>query len=284
MKKTLYITAIIIFSVIIFSSCSYGIKEIIYRKAPSVEERAKELSTIDSEMDFSQKDKYTFLVISDVHYGAKKASIENKFLDFLSNLPELPDFCICLGDIAEHGLEEEYITYNEKLIQPLEELGIKTYNTVGNHDLYNSGWYNYIKYNYPYTSFYKFEIDGLSYYFLDSASCNLSKPQINQLKSAFEDDNNPKFAFTHVGLYSDDTTYFIMQDSQERNELISLFEKNNMKLFVCGHIHYYAETKFDNMQEINIPAFLDQEGWTLFTVDKTDNTYTYKNWIYGVEQ
>lgn len=283
MKKTTTALFSLFTATILFTSCSYGLKEVFKRDFP-VEERASELLEIDTGLDLSQKEKYSFVVISDVHYGAKKASIEEKFLNFISDLPERPDFCLCLGDIAEHGLEEEYIAFNEKLVKPLEELGLKTFNVAGNHDLYNTGWNNYTKYNYPNTSFYKFELEGTSFYFLDSASCNLSKPQFAQLEKAFEKDKNQKFSFAHVGLYADDTTYFIMQDTQERNELISLFEKNNMKLFVCGHIHYYAETQYDNLKEITVPAFLEQEGWTIFTVDKADNSYTYRSWIGGVEQ
>lgn len=278
MKKCLPVCAAFFSTLLTLTGCRFGLEQVFYRKMP-VEDRASELTVIEPEGNAGAKSEYSFVIISDVHYGAVKKPKDQEFVSFIADMETRPDFCISLGDIAEFGAEEDYTGFCDGIVEPLEELGIKTYNIVGNHDLYNNGWEHFTKYCYPYTSFYKFVIGDISYYFLDSASGNLSKPQFTALKKAFKDDSNKKFVFSHIPLYAEDTTYFVMQDSQERNELISLFEKNNVMYYIGGHIHYYRYTAFDSFQELNIPAFNAQSGWTIFTVDTEKETVSFQTWL-----
>lgn len=266
MKKSLkliYSIALLI-CVAVTVSCAYGIQEGFGRKAP-VEKRAKNL--LDAgQIELADSNNFSFILISDVHFGAKLTRHDDAFFTAVQALEKRPDFCVVLGDVAEHGLEEEYVDFNNVIVAGLQALGIETYCTVGNHDLYNSGWESYSKYNFPYTSFYKATGGNCSFYFIDSASCTIGQPQFNALENSFLADDAHKFIFTHVPLHADDTKYFVMQDTDERNELISLFAQNNVEYFFAGHIHDLRSTDFGAFFEENVPAYLAQKGFEVCTV------------------
>lgn len=273
----------------LFFSCKFGLQESFYKKYP-VEKRATSVQSIDltdasgNQLNFSGRDTFSFVVISDVHFGACDESKrpDSVFIQKIKNLSssEKPDFCLCLGDATEHGYEKEYKDFNKNIVDKLSELNIKTYCVVGNHDLYNTGWKNYVKYNYPNTSLYKFTVNGddscFSFYGIDSGSGNISEPQFSVLKKEFSNDNNPKIVFSHFPLYTQDTFYFVMQDSNERNKLISLFAKNNVRLYLGGHIHEYLKSDYGSFLELNVPAYLEYKGAELITVNIKNKTYIYK--------
>ncbi len=145
-------------------SCNYGLNEAFGRKN-MVYERAVNMTELRDEAtqnltDFlSDKKKYTILIISDLHFGrdAHKrrkthAEAEDSLCEWIERQKaddKLTDFCICLGDIADHGKEAEYEGY-VNLVQRIKATGIRNvYTVVGNHDLYNSGWRHYSTKIYP---------------------------------------------------------------------------------------------------------------------------------------
>ncbi len=270
----------LISTALFFTSCKYGIHEGFYRSNP-VEKRSAKLTTLDAcehGVNISEQEVYSFLVISDVHFGAPDKRFDEAFIEQVisDNTTPLPSFCICLGDVAEHGLESEYADFNATIADGLWKYGIKTFCVVGNHDLYNSGWENYVVYNFPYSSSYKMEVGDLSFYFIDSASGTLGYPQIENLKTSFATDSKRKMIFSHVPLYADDTLYFVMQDSEERNDLITLFAENNVSYFSGGHIHKTLSTDFGSFVENNVPAYLDQKGWAIYTVNQSSGQIDYR--------
>lgn len=281
MKKSVCIALISIIISVILCSCSYGIMQGFYRKNP-VEVRASQLKEITPSLNITENGEYCFIVTADLHFGAKQKADLDTFFKTISEMKLRPSFMINLGDIAEHGYKNEYEEFVEKLVTPLEDLGIKTFNVTGNHDLFNSGWDNFTQLSYPYTSFYKFEINDISYYFLDSASGNLSKPQITILSESLQNDTNKKMIFTHFPLYGEDIMYFAIQDTQERNELISLFEKSNVSFYACGHDHRYRKSDFTNFTEVCVPAFLEFGGWVVFTVNQKDGSITFEPLLHQI--
>ena len=166
----------------VFCACqyySYGLDEFLYRDN-SIRNRSSKLKELDEGLENSVFGSYEILVITDVHFGGEGIGHngerrDDEFFSWISENfkdagKEMPKFCVCLGDVAEHGLESEFKDY-KKFTEKLEsEFGIKTYNIIGNHDLYNAGWKNFEKYSFPYCSFYKFRTKNLTYYFLDSVS------------------------------------------------------------------------------------------------------------------
>lgn len=253
---------------------SYGLNEFLYRPS-GVKERTKKIEKLigaDLPPPPHTPGIYRVLVITDVHFGAEKLPkngprFDDEFFAWLNALNPKPDFCVGLGDMAEHGWEEEFKRY-KKFTDRLEtDYNIKTYNAVGNHDLYNSGWQHYKKYLYPYKSLYYFEAGNFSWYFIDTASGSLGAGQMRLLNKTMQSDPNPKIVMTHFPLWANGHFYFSLQDSLERNLLISTFAKNNVKAVLTGHTHKKTVSDFGKFTEYNYPGFFAKAGWGLITVN-----------------
>jgi 3',5'-cyclic-AMP phosphodiesterase len=270
---------VIICQVLMLAGCkfpwSYGVDEILYRNSP-VTVRAAHLTEIsESEKHSGLPSVYTVAIITDVHFGAAETrNCDDAFYNWLAALTaaERPAFCICLGDIAEHGYESEFNDYNDYVLKIQNDFGIKTYTVLGNHDLYNGGWSYWKDSIYPYTSFYHFKTDTFSWYFIDSASGSLGPSQVRQLYIAMGTDESPKIVCMHYPLYAGGNFYFCLQDTVERNQLISEFAKENVKIVLVGHTHKHIETDFGSFLEENVPGFLDTAEWGLITVDENKKT------------
>ena len=290
MKKNLNILFLLfLFYSCLFYSCQlkdYGLEQGFFRKYP-VNNRAGTLKTLNLKRnEISQENypdaykkifddkKYSFIVISDVHIGSSKYGSEDEniaaFLEKVKNLSERPAFCLGLGDFAEHGKSEEFTKYNQEIILKLDELGIRSFSVLGNHDLYNSGYENFSKILNPKTSFYKFETPSISFYALDSASASLGDQQMTALKNAFNFDIKPKIIFMHIPLFAESKFYFVFQDSAERNRIISLFSENNVQLLLVGHTH---ERHISNLgfSEENFPALFKSRTFFIIRIDETDS-------------
>ena len=269
------------FLALIFSACklnNYGIDEFLYREN-HIDKRASSLLEIpeDEKPVIPESKKYSVIIVTDLHFGAENISLERRddaFFETIHALKEKPLFCISLGDIAEHGYDSEIKRYRDEFIQRLESSeGIKTYTAVGNHDLYNSGWYPYSKYIYE-TSFYHFSTEKFSWYFLDNASGTLGNHQYMALSNSLEKDKQKKLFFAHVPMYSGGKFYFTMQNSAERNKLISLLANNNTKGFFCGHTHSECVSDLKAFKEYTIGGFLEKKEWALLTLDENDESYS----------
>lgn len=226
--------------------------------------------------------KYSVLVLTDVHFGAEKLPgngprFDEAFFAWLDAYEPKPAFCVGLGDMAEHGWEDEYRRYQE-FTGKLLERKIQTYNAVGNHDLYNSGWKHYQNYLFPYKSFYYFETPRFSWYFIDTASGALGATQMRQLKKTMETDPKYKMVMTHFPLWANGHFYFSLQDSMERNRLIHLFARNNVKAVLTGHTHKETVSDFGKFMEYNHPGYFARGGWGIISIDEDAGSVESKIW------
>lgn len=271
-------TASICVLLLMLTSCEYALHQFLYRESP-VETRSATLTGVTAP-SIPENDEWSFIIITDVHFGASIQRNDNLFLEEIRKMTQPPAFCICLGDSTEHGTEDEYKAFYKTLTEPLEAMGIPIYTIAGNHDLYNDGWNNFTTFMNPGSSFYTFSKGNMSFYFLDSASGNIGITQMNALKNAFKADSRQKIILSHVPLYSEDSQYFVMQDSNERNELISLFADNNVSHFFCGHTHNNLYTDFSKFKEVNIPAYLANRNYAVCTVNTQSGeiTHSIKNY------
>ncbi len=270
-----------------FLSCSEFYGWSFYR-SNSIYERVSQLTqlnddtTLELTNTLSQKGKYTALIISDMHFGrdAKHHTSEeavNTFYSWLEKQIEastVPDFCICLGDMTDHGKESEYNAYLE-MCRKINNYGIKhIYNVTGNHDLFNNGWKYYSTLMYPKeTSFYHFATHGFSYYFLDTGSASLGQIQMTHLTNAFKSDPLPKIICMHYPAYADgniNVSYYSFTDTKEIDRLLKLCANNNVSLILEGHTHKYYKNDFGKFTEFNVPSLLDQKQWAIVTVDETN--------------
>lgn len=263
---------------------SYGLDDLFYREN-DVENRAEKLKALDN---VNSSGTYEILVLTDVHFGGENQGNngERKDSEFLDWIEEnygtaaepkdgtvMPDFAVCLGDVAEHGLEEEFEDYKKFTDELESRFGIKTFNVIGNHDLYNSGWDSFEEYSYPYTSFYKFRTESFTMYFLDSASGSLGNTQLMAFKHDMENNENgrKKIVFTHIPAYAGGLFYFVMQNTTERNKFISYCAKNDVQALIVGHTHKEITSDI-GFKEYNLPGYLEKRGFGILTVNEEAGT------------
>ena len=257
---------------------SYGLNEFLVRN-PDVKTRTKrleKLSAADAPAAPSTSE-YTVLVITDVHFGAEKLPkngprFDEEFFTWLSTFTPKPKFCVGLGDMAEHGWEEEFERYKAFTDRLESTHGIKTYNAVGNHDLYNSGWTYCKEYLYPFKSLYYFEAGGFSWYCIDTASGSLGDRQMRLLRKTMRSDPKPKIIMSHFPLWANGHFYFSLQDTLERNVLIATCAETGVKAALTGHTHIEKTSDFGKFTEYNHPGFYAKAGWGIITIDPVKQT------------
>jgi 3',5'-cyclic AMP phosphodiesterase CpdA len=215
-----------------------------------------------------------------MHFGAKDNPPIDELLSWIDSLDstlltppvfdDKPSFCLVLGDLVESGTEAQYKEYAE-FVQKLDTRGIKTYAVAGNHDLYNSGWTHWERYAAPHTSYYRFVINNVSWYFLDSANGSLGSSQLYNFVDKAHADSNAKLIFTHYPVYAGGVFYFSMSNPRERAVLLDTFARNNAKLVLDGHNHEGSSYNFGSFQEVNLKAFTEKKKWYMLSID-TGNT------------
>lgn len=301
------LTLISILFLFAFSSCAnYGFYQLLFGEE-DVDDRFSGFSDLGGETVLSSSlglnGKYSFIVVTDVHIGASdvRSSKMNDFLDEISSLFEsidktkIPRFIVNLGDTADGGHLSEYNDYNSYL-EKIRKLAVeknvvssteafKIYTILGNHDLYNNGWTDWKKTVYPYKSTYYFSLSSgaadydslpFSFYFVDTGNGAFGTDQLDAFEKLLKSDPNPKMIFSHYPFYSDNVPFMALEDTTERNYLLSLFAKNNVKALFGGHVHTVFEHGFGNFSQINTSALLKNEAFRLVTVDERTSSVSAK--------
>jgi len=271
MRNRYVLLCLLIFSCI---SCDFGVHQAFWRPHP-VDERSRELVPLSSaEFPFIgslMPLKYDCLILTDIHFGNKTGPAWDKVFftslkKYRENHTTIPMlFCIILGDTSDHGFAVEYETAkifqqriaDENRLPSPWGIPMPVYHVVGNHDVYNSGWKLWQQSCYPHKSSYYFETNRLGWYFVDTASGTLGRPQFYDLKAKLQSSSKPKFIFTHYPLYGDGIVYFSLSNPRERAELLSLFARTNLKLYCSGHYHYGASCDYGTFKERSLKDF----GW-----------------------
>lgn len=311
MKRVTKISAVffIVFLVTVFFSCNYGFFWGLFGEE-NVDERSASMRSLQDDTPNFQAQSislpkitgksYSALVITDLHYGADWGN--NKEDDFLewfedriiscrdSSPEKIPRFIVNLGDTADGGHRSEFKDYvafeNRVKALAAEKLGdsdYKIYSILGNHDLYNNGVTEYDSLCYPYISSYYFSIDsdpydsfkGFSFYFLDTANGTLGEYQLKDFKDKISDDSRPKIVLSHYPIYAGageaDALLMRLQNTMERNTLLTYFSKYNVKQVYEGHIHKRTWFDFKKFREDVIQSFRYGEA-AVFTVNESAGT------------
>ncbi|MCR5613656.1 metallophosphoesterase [Treponema sp.] len=259
---------------LVISSCSYGPYPFTFFQQ-TVDQRSSEITDFSGTQhspSVGTDSEYSFIVITDVHFGSDKSTFQNSFINKFSKLYDTTDtklkprFVVCLGDCSNNGKPDEWQKYNaflEQLKDAAASKGfsdLKCYSCIGNHDCYNLGGSEFSSYVYPYKTAYKFNVkadsstQGFSYYFLDTANATLGKNQMKSFKQHLANDSAPKIVMTHYQIYSGCGILFLIQDYTERNMLLSLFAKNNIKMVLEGHQHDGASYENNYFKEYTLKS------------------------------
>ena len=306
-RRLLTLISILFLISLAFSSCAnYGFYQLLFGE-DDVDERFSGFSDLSGETVLSSGldlgGKYSFIVVTDVHIGASDvhSSKMNDFLDEISSLFEsgdktkVPRFIVNLGDTADGGhLSEcnEYNSYIEKIRNLAVEKNVvsakedfKIYTILGNHDLYNNGWTDWKKTIYPYKSSYYFSLfsgtyssalSPFSFYFVDTGNGAFGTDQLDAFEKLLKSDPNPKMVFSHYPFYSDNVPFMALEDTAERNYLLSLFAKNNVKALFGGHVHTVFEHDLGSFSQVNTFALFKNGAFRLVTVDESSASVSTK--------
>lgn len=306
------------FAIIFFSifcvSCNFGFFWGLFGEE-NVDERSSSMTDLNSlKPDFSKQNlkapkdsnhTYSFVIITDVHFGSGRtedSDVDEDFLKWISlrfdtykdsNPEKVPRFILNLGDTADGGHDSEYKEYLEfenkiKAIAK-EKIGdndYKIYSILGNHDLYNNGVTGFKKYCFPYISSYFFNLDsdpsdsipGFSFYFLDTANGTLGKSQLDDFKEKTSSDPCTKIVLSHYPIYAgaEDPVAILMriQNSMERNTILTYFSRYNVKQVYDGHIHKSFGFDFKKFREDSLDAFKNGFCAVITVNEKTQTMHT----------
>jgi 3',5'-cyclic-AMP phosphodiesterase len=277
---------------LLFPSCRFGIPQLLWGEEDA-DSRCSSLTTLDAP-DVGSNPEYSIVIISDVHFGADETRRDDAFLSWFSEQLDSSDetlrprFVVCLGDTADTGSGSQLDSYTATLVTALKKLGTEklgvssytVYTILGNHDLYNNGWSDWKKKIYPHTSYYRFNTQasaataGFGWYFLDCANGTLGNDQLEDFEDHVNDDSRPKVVFTHYPVYCGGVFFYTMQNTLERNRLITAFADNNVRQVFEGHAHRNATYSFGSFQERIIDSYLYSSVCCLATVNETTGTVT----------
>ena len=278
----------------LLDSCKYGISQFATRE-DSIADRVSGLNSyVPSPTD---EPLYKVLVVTDVHFGSSAQRYDDAFYAWLEgetdgkkNTDDIA-FAICLGDVAHHGFSseyEDYQTFSRRIEAALG--GKRLYSIVGNHDLFNNGWAQWLKYvnnwsgNPLDTSFFMFKTKNIHWYFIDTGSGTMGRSQYKTLKAHMEKDKGPKVVCSHYPLYSDGknlANYFTLQNPLETTRLIDLCATTDTVAFLSGHTHRYVEKDFGKFREINFSSLIkdaraEPGKWGLLLINEDEGTLKYK--------
>lgn len=280
---------------LLLNSCNYGWYIFLF-DVEDVESRADSLPRLEEACpsvlpDFASFPRtYSFVAVADPHVGAQLYDFRTD--DFLREFGALlgdaderlrPRFVVCLGDNGDGGRQHEYREINgvfARMAEMAAERGVPNFRNlsiVGNHDLYNDGWRYFREEEEPCASLfragkpssaYRFSDGAFSWYALDSAAGTLGETQRRLLADAMEADPAPKIVLTHVPVYGGGNFIMTMQDTRERNELLTLFERNGVRQVLGAHAHREYGYNYGSWREDVLDAAGQNGRFYLVTVDR----------------
>ncbi|MBP5156639.1 MAG: metallophosphoesterase [Treponema sp.] len=294
MKKASMLTAVAAMGIAALSLLAASCKPIelglykVFDHGPNVSERIGSLrDDVPAPQNVMRSGRFSFVVTSDVHFGNAGKSYARDDEAFYRKVQELkdsmefpPSFVVCLGDVVEKGDDRsEWADYRDWCDRLERMLGNKVYTTTGNHDLYNDGWDYFEDYTYPGTGFFRFAVAGFSFYFLDSGSGSLGSSQYDKFQKALKGDGRPKIICTHYPVYGTAQffqNYYTLQNTEEADTLITLCAKNNVRLYLAGHMHEQHENNLGSFTELVMPCYAVYHKFAVVTVDVASATVDWE--------
>lgn len=228
--------------------------------------------------------KCRLIIFSDIHYldrpvddnelniKRKLTNYAEKIMDLLIKKinEEMPDLCICLGDliqdVANYEIDKNNFTY---MWNKLKGINVPFYSVLGNHDLRSMNSRKELEKIMKYENA-TFSVDLCGYHFIIlstdiredfmkkdggifKAQC-MNKEEIEWLKKDLEENNLPCIIFTHFGLAEDKQigNYWfekipekgLMSNRKEVKDIIKK-DKNIIAIF-SGHQHWTKQIQEDD--------------------------------------
>jgi len=193
---------------------------------------------------------YSFAFCGDPHMEAKGDGCFDD-LDRMIKLKQIR-FVIFGGDLTYLGEEGEYSNF----IEHCEALTVPWYPVLGNHDIYNGGWLYYWRYLGP--SVYSFNGGNAKFVVIDSAGGEIGDAQMEWIQNQLRNNKQPLlFVISHMPIYGDSYGTYKFPETEEKQQLIELFEKYEVDFVLQGHYHGYVDITNMGVRYITSGSFSD---------------------------
>lgn len=159
-------------------------------------------------------------------------------------------FAVFGGDLTFLGKEAEY----KNFVDHVNALTVPSYAALGNHDLYNNGWENYWRNLGP--SSYSFYGGNAKFVVIDTASGEIGQAQMEWIHKELKENKQPLlFVVSHMPIYGGSHDSYEFPKTEEREELIGLFEKYEVDCVFEGHYHGYVELDINGVRYVTSGSF-----------------------------
>ena len=195
--------------------------------------------------DNGRGDAFSFVVINDAHFDArfKRPPCEEWFesvsRSVRSQEPK-PEFCLMVGDLAEHGIQSELGPMREVL----RSLRMDSYSVIGNHDYVSNTDRSVWDQNFPNSLNYWFDHRGWQIIGLDSSDGTHSQnTRVQSSTLGWLDSHLPKLnpaaptiVFTHFPL-----GILVPMRPLNADDVLERFKDFNLVAVFDGHFHGFTE-------------------------------------------
>jgi len=211
-------------------------------------------------------DSFRFAMFGDPQVRSDGTSLVGRFRTDAAAM-SIDFFCV-LGDLTNDGTAAEQALAKAQF----DSVGRPYYCTLGNHDLYQAGGWDWFKTTFGPSCYTVVIGDRVKLLFLDTADGMLGRAQFDWLESELAGDSGlVKVICTHFSVYDGEKPImFRLPSTEERAKLISLLTRYGVRAMVSGHLHGYRHTRInetDYFISAMPPEGMDygNPGFVLFT-------------------
>lgn len=231
------------------------------------------------------EESYQIYVCADTHIDDAYNNLR-EFTTLMRNNPEAP-FGIVLGDCIDR--RNVLPRYLEGIEHDAESQPYNTpiFSVLGNHDLFFSGWENFVELIGP--SVYWFEVEHSSgrdlYITLDSASGTLGKQQMEWLEE-FLTTERAKYrhciVLKHTNLFYPDNSQNTSGNMplEESAVIFEMFSKHNVTLCLQGHDHTREDLTFGGVRYTIVGTIREEAEQPEFLVISVSDSGIEYEWNY----
>ena len=193
---------------------------------------------------------YSFAFCGDPHMHSTGDGCFND-LDKAIKLNQIR-FVVFGGDLTSFGEESEYRNF----INHCNALTVPWYPALGNHDFCNSGWAYYWKFLGP--SVYSFCGGNAKFVVIDSASGKIGLNQMEWIQEQLKSNKQPLlFVISHMPIYGNLYSNYKFPETEEKQQLIALFEKYKVNVVLQGHWHGFVDITNNGVRYVTSGSFSD---------------------------
>ncbi len=193
---------------------------------------------------------YSFAFCGDPHMYSKGDGCFDD-LDRAIKLKQIR-FVMFGGDLTYLGEEAEYSNF----INHCDALTVPWYPALGNHDICNSGWAYYWKFLGP--SVYSFCGGNGKFIVIDSAGGKIGTDQMEWIQDELQSNKQPLlFVISHMPIYGNSYGSYKFPETEEKQQLIALFEKYEVDFILQGHYHGFVDITNNGVRYITSGSFSD---------------------------